>query len=367
VTLKHLSEYRNRDVSQEILSRIASISRKPVRFMEVCGTHTMSISRNGIRSLLPETITLLSGPGCPVCVTSQGEIDRFIRLSRRKEVIVATFGDLLRVPSADATLETERAAGADIRMVYSTLDALEIAAGNPDREVVFLGIGFETTAPTIAAAVLDAQKKGIPNFSVLSAHKRVIPALEALLQHKQVEVHGFICPGHVSVIIGGDAYRPLAEMYHIPCVVAGFEPMDILQAFYMLVQQIESGDAEVEIAYRRGVTFEGNRKAREVMDRVFEPCDAVWRGIGPIPQSGYRFRDGFSAFDAEKKFALPLQEVQEPDGCACGEILMGIKSPHQCGRFGKTCTPTHPVGPCMVSSEGTCAAYYKYQIPNTKY
>jgi hydrogenase expression/formation protein HypD len=335
--------------------------------MEVCGTHTMSISRYGIRSLLPETITLLSGPGCPVCVTSQGEIDRFIRLSRIEKVIVATFGDLLRVPSADATLEKERAAGADIRMVYSTLDALEIAADNPDKEVVFLGIGFETTAPTIAAAVLDAQKKGIHNFSVLSAHKRVIPALEALLQHEQVKVHGFICPGHVSVIIGGDAYRPLSETYHIPCAVAGFEPVDILQAVYMLVQQIEKGGAQVEIAYRRGVTFEGNRKAREIMARVFEPCDAVWRGIGPIPQSGYRLRAAFSAFDAEKKFALPVQDAREPEGCACGEILVGIKSPRQCSRFGKTCTPAHPVGPCMVSSEGTCAAYYKYQTPNAKY
>lgn len=362
MTLKHLSEYQNRAISQEILSRIASASRKPIRLMEVCGTHTMSISRNGIRELLPGTITLLSGPGCPVCVTSQGEIDRFIRLSRIRNVIVTTFGDLLRVPSGDASLERERAAGADIRMVYSTLDALEIAAGNPDKEVVFPGIGFETTAPTIAAAVLEADKKGIGNFSVISAHKRVVPALAALLADRQVRVDGFICPGHVSVIIGAEAYRPLSRRYHLPCVVAGFEPADILQAVYMLVGQIEKGRAEVETAYRRGVTPEGNRNAQAVMDRVFEPCDAAWRGMGPIPESGLRLRPAFTAFNAEKKFALPIEDVKEPDGCACGEILMGIKLPPQCVRFGKSCTPAHPVGPCMVSSEGTCAAYYTYRV-----
>jgi hydrogenase expression/formation protein HypD len=361
VTLKHLSEYQSRDICRGILSKIESASRKPVRLMEVCGTHTMSISRNGIRGLLPETVTLLSGPGCPVCVTSQGEIDRFIRVSRIKDVIVTTFGDLLRVPSRDATLEKERADGADIRMVYSTLDALDIAVKNPDKEVVFLGIGFETTAPTIAAAIEEANKKGIGNFSVLSANKRVIPALEALLKNDRVKVDGFICPGHVSIIIGGDAYRPVSEMYKIPCVVAGFEPVDILQAVNMLIDQIEKGCADVEIAYSRGVSFEGNLRAREALDRVFSVSDAVWRGIGPIPGSGLAIRDDYSRFDADKKFQLPVEDIPEPDGCACGEILMGIKSPPQCGRFGKTCTPTHPVGPCMVSSEGTCAAYYKYQ------
>ena len=360
MTLKHLSEYQSRDICREILSRIQSTSRKAVRLMEVCGTHTMSISRNGIRGLLPDTVTLLSGPGCPVCVTSQGEIERFIRLSRIKDVIVTTFGDLLRVPSRDATLEKERADGADIRMVYSTLDALDIAVNNPDKEVVFLGIGFETTAPTIAAAIEEARNKGIGNFSVLSANKRVIPALEALLKHEQVKVDGFICPGHVSVIIGGDAYRPVSEKYKIPCVVAGFEPVDILQAVYMLIDQIEKRRADVEIAYRRGVSFEGNLRALETMHRVFNVSDAVWRGIGPIAASGLTINRDFSQFDADIKFQLPVEDIPEPDGCACGEILMGIKSPSQCGRFGKTCTPAHPVGPCMVSSEGTCAAYYKY-------
>lgn len=356
----HLSEYQNREICQEILSRIESINRKEIRLMEVCGTHTMSISRNGIRGLLPGTVTLLSGPGCPVCVTSQGEIDRFIRLSRIKDVIVITFGDLLRVPSSDSTLEKERAQGADIRMVYSTLDALDIAIKNPRREVVFLGIGFETTAPTIAAAVLEARDRGVGNFSILAANKLVVPALQALLENRQVKVHGFICPGHVSVIIGGQAYRLLSETYHIPCVVAGFEPADILQAIYMLIHQIEQGSAEVEIAYRRGVSIEGNQKAREVMDRVFEVCDANWRGIGPIAESGLRLRKSFASFDAGERFELPVEDVKEPEGCACGEILMGIKSPNQCALFGKVCTPAHPVGPCMVSSEGTCAAYFKY-------
>ena len=358
--LKHLNEYRNRDICRKIVERIRAASRKEIRLMEVCGTHTMSISRNGIQGLLPKTVTLLSGPGCPVCVTAQGEIDRFIKLSKIKGVITTTFGDLLRVPASESSLERERAEGADVRIVYSALDSLEIAENNPGNEVVFLGIGFETTAPTIAAAIIEAEKRGLKNFSVVSANKLVPPVLDVLMKDKRLKLHGLICPGHVSVIIGAQAYIPLAEKYHIPCVVAGFEPADILQSIHMLVNQIQKGESAVEIAYRRGVTFEGNNRAKDVMDRVFETCDADWRGIGLIPQSGLRLREQFLSFDAEKKFDLSIKETKEPAGCACGEILIGVKSPTECPLFGKTCTPTHPIGPCMVSTEGTCAAYYKY-------
>ncbi|RJQ57411.1 MAG: hydrogenase formation protein HypD [Desulfobacteraceae bacterium] len=359
--LKHLSEYQNREVCQHLSEQIRTAGRKPIRLMEVCGTHTMAISRSGIRGMMPVTLTLLSGPGCPVCVTAQEEIDRFIRIARKKGVIVATFGDLMRVPASESSLNRERAEGADIRIVYSALDALEIARNNPSRETVFLGVGFETTAPTIAAAVMQAEKQGIANFSVISAHKRVPPALTALMENKAVKIDGFLLPGHVSAIIGAKAYVPLAEAYRIPCVVAGFEPADILQAIHMLVSQIEKQTAAVEIAYRRVVSFEGNARARDVMEQVFEPCDALWRGLGPIPRSGMKFRAEYSRFDAEKKFDLPLIPASEPAGCACGDVLTGIKQPPACALYGKRCTPSDPVGPCMVSTEGTCAAYYRYE------
>jgi hydrogenase expression/formation protein HypD len=360
MTLKHLSEYQDKDLCQNIIAKIKAINPKEIRLMEVCGTHTMSIARHGFRGLLPKSITLLSGPGCPVCVTSPGEIDRFICLSRIENIIITTFGDLLRVPSHESSLEKERAAGADIRMIYSVMDALEIAMKNPQKEIVFLGIGFETTTPTIAAAILDAHEKGIENFSVLASNKLVIPALQALMENKKVSVHGFICPGHVSVVIGGQAYVPLSKKYHIPCVVAGFEPLDILQAIYMLVKQIKQRRSDVEIAYRRGVTFEGNKKAMEIMGQVFEVCDAVWRGLGTIPGSGLKIRESFSAFDAEKRFRLKIKPLKEPEGCICGEVLMGIKIPKDCVLYGNLCIPDNPVGPCMVSSEGACSAYYKY-------
>ena len=360
--LKHLSEYQNREVCQEFVKRIKATVQKPIRLMEVCGTHTMSISRNGIRGLMPETVNLLSGPGCPVCVTSQGEIDRFICLAKQKEVIVATFGDLMRVPGSESSLIRERASGADIRIIYSARDALEIARSHPNREIVFLGVGFEATAPTIAAAVLEAEKAGVRNFSVISAHKLVPPALKALMENNAARIDGFICPGHVSMIIGAKVYVSLAETYRAPCVVAGFEPTDVLQAIYMLAKQIESQKATVEIAYKRGVSFEGNANARQLMHRVFEPCEAQWRGLGCIAESGLKFRAEYGRFDSEKKFDMPLVPTPEPRGCSCGDILMGIKSPPQCTLYGRTCTPAHPVGPCMVSTEGTCAAYYKYSV-----
>lgn len=364
--LKHLSEYQNKSICQHIAAGIRSRAQGPIRLMEVCGTHTMSISRNGIRGLVPEAITLLSGPGCPVCVTAQGELARFIRAARQKEVILASFGDLMRIPASESSLNQERAYGADIRIVYSVLDALDLARNNPDREVVFLGVGFETTAPTVAAAVMEAEKRNVENFSVISAHKRVPPALATLMENKAVKIDGFILPGHVSAIIGARSYVPLAKTHRIPCVVAGFEPVDILQAIHMLIKQIEDRSARVEIAYRRGVSFEGNANARQMMDRVFEPCEADWRGLGRIPESGMKFRSEYSRFDAERKFHLRLVPAPEPAGCSCGDVLTGIKSPNACALFGNRCTPNNPIGPCMVSTEGACAAYHKYEASNTQ-
>ena len=358
--MKHISEYRNKEICQNLIKNIFDIHKKEIRLMEVCGTHTMAIARNGIKKLLPETVSLLSGPGCPVCVTSQQEIDKFIKLCQFKDVIITTFGDLMRVPGTELSLLKERANGADVRVVYSTLDCLQIAEKNPNKEVVFLGVGFETTAPTIASAIITANKKGLNNFSVISAHKLVPPALTALLENDEVNVDGFICPGHVSVIIGAKAYVPIIENYQIPCVVAGFEPVDILQSIYMLISQIEHDEAKIEIAYKRVVNFEGNSKARKVMYHVFEPCDAPWRGIGVIPKSGLKIKEEFQNFNAENKFDLFVKEAPEPKGCACGEILCGTKTPLDCPLFGNKCTPDDPIGPCMVSTEGACAAYFKY-------
>lgn len=362
--MKHISEYRDKEICQKLVEKIWATSKKSIRLMEVCGTHTMSIARNGIRQLLPQNIKLISGPGCPVCVTSQQEIDQFLKLAAYENVIITTFGDLMRVPGSYSTLQKERANGADIRVVYSTLDCLDIAEKNPEKQVVFLGVGFETTAPTIAAAILEASKKNLKNFSIISAHKVVPPALVALMENKNVAVNGFICPGHVSVIIGAKAYEPIAQNYHVPCVIAGFEPVDILQSIVMLVRQIEQGKGEVEIAYKRGVTYEGNKRAEEILNQVFQPCDTNWRGLGTIPQSGLKIRDEFEEFDAQNRFDLTVENVMEPKGCACGEVLSGIKNPIDCTLFGKTCTPDDPIGPCMVSTEGTCAAYYKYHIPS---
>lgn len=355
-----MEEYRDPAISAALVERIKKHVSKDIRLMEVCGTHTMSIFRSGIRSLLPGTISLLSGPGCPVCVTAQHEIDAFIELAGIEDVIVTTFGDLIRVPGTRSSLQNERAGGGDIRIVYSTFDALEIAKKNPQKRVVFLGVGFETTAPTIAASIVAAKQMGIENYSVFSVHKLVPPALVALMKTGNVKVDGFILPGHVSVIIGERAYLPLVEEYAVPCAIAGFEPVDILQAIFMLAQQIENGDARLENGYRRAVTFSGNEKAQKILLDIFETVDAVWRGIGVIPESGLAIREAFSAFDAQKIFEIHVPEAKEPRGCACGEILTGVKTPPECALYRKVCTPEDPVGACMVSSEGTCAAYYRY-------
>jgi hydrogenase expression/formation protein HypD len=360
MTLKHAEEYRTPEISGRLAEQIRKISKKPVRLMEVCGTHTMSIFRSGIRSLLPDTIALLSGPGCPVCVTSQNEIDALIDLARTDDVIIATFGDLLRVPGSRSSLQKERANGSDIRVVYSPLDAIEIAKNHPDKNVVFLGVGFETTAPAIAASLLSAKSAGLKNYSVFSAHKLVPPALCALMNLNEIRIDGFLLPGHVSVIIGAKAYLPFFEQYQIPCVVAGFEPADILHALYLLISQIESGHPALENSYQRAVTFEGNQKATHIMATVFETADTPWRGLGIIPQSGLKIKEAFAMFDAQKRFEIRLSDAKEPKGCMCGDILSGLKTPPECLLYKKICTPMNPVGPCMVSTEGTCAAYYRY-------
>ena len=360
MTIKHIEEYRDPDISRRILTKIRKKSTRPVRLMEVCGTHTVAIFKSGIRALLPETITLLSGPGCPVCVTAQQEIDTFIQLARCDGVIVVTFGDLMRVPGTTSSLQKERADGRDVRMVYSAMDALAVARRHPDKKVVFLGVGFETTAPTIAASILAARQTGLNNYLVYPAHKLVPPALNALMDNQQAALDGFLLPGHVSVIIGTEAYRPFFERYQAPCAVAGFEPTDLLQGIAMLVDQIESHTPRLDNAYPRAVSPEGNLKARQILDRVFRVVDAPWRGIGVIGGSGLAIQEDFEAFDAHRAFDIEMPEIQEPKGCACGEILTGNKTPPQCPLYKKICTPVDPVGPCMVSSEGTCAAYYRY-------
>ncbi|MFH1488701.1 MAG: hydrogenase formation protein HypD [Pseudomonadota bacterium] len=359
MALKYREEYRDPRLARGLIENIMQWNHRDVRLMEVCGTHTTSIFKSGIRSALPPSITLLSGPGCPVCVTAQGEIDAFIELSRRRDVIITTFGDLMRVPGQASSLQRERADGSDIRVVYSTNDALEIAADNPGKKVVFLGVGFETTAPTIAASILAAEETGISNFSVFSAHKLVPPALDALMKIVGLKLDGLILPGHVSVIIGEKAYGPLVKEYGMPCAIAGFEPVDILQAISHLLEQIKSGKSKLENCYPRAVGYDGNIKARQFMETVFETVHATWRGLGEIPYSGLGIREDFASFDARRIFDVAVNDVEEPKGCACGQILTGMKTHPECPLYRKVCTPMDPVGPCMVSSEGTCAAYYR--------
>jgi hydrogenase expression/formation protein HypD len=352
--------YRDPELAKGLVQQIKSRSQRPVRLMEVCGTHTVSLFRSGVRSLLPETLTLLSGPGCPVCVTAQGEIDAFVQLARRPDTIVTTFGDLLRVPGSGASLQEVKATGADVRIVYSAADALTIARANPAREVVFLGVGFETTAPTIAATLMGARRTGCPNFSVAATHKTVPVALEALLDRPDLEVDGLLLPGHVSVMIGMAGYRPFFDKTRMPAVVTGFEPTDLLMGIAELVSQIETGRPRLANAYPRAVTEAGNPKAMALLAQVFAPADVQWRGLGVIPASGLALRPEFEAFDALKRFEVEIVDTPEPRGCACGQILTGTRIPPQCPLYKTACTPVHPVGPCMVSSEGTCAAYYRY-------
>ena len=328
--------------------------------MEFCGGHTFAILQNGIRDLLPSNLELVSGPGCPVCVTATSDLDKAIFLSRLPQTIIATFGDMVRVPGSHGSLASARAEGADVRIVYSTMDALDIAQENPQSQVIFVGIGFETTAPTIAASILEAQRREIDNYRVLPLGKLCPPVMEALLKMGETKIDGIIGPGHVSTIIGSRPYEFIPREYGVPFVISGFEPLDILLTVEMLVEQIEEENPKVEIAYRRGVKPEGNARAQELMQEVFEVSDANWRGIGEIPQSGLSIRGEFSHFDALKAYNIEPGLSREPKGCICGEILRGIKNPEDCRLFRLVCTPENPIGPCMVSSEGSCAAYYRY-------
>ncbi len=358
--MKFITEFRRPELARGLISQIHHKSRTKARFMEFCGGHTVTIFRYGIRQALPKTLEMVSGPGCPVCVTANADLDKAIALSQIPEVIITTFGDMLKVPGSRSSLEEAKASGADVRMVYSTIDALKIAGENRDRSVVFLGIGFETTAPTVAASILHAQEAGIGNYYVLSMHKLCPPAIRAILDSGETRLEGLICPGHVSAIIGARPWESVAKDYRIPCVISGFEPLDILQAVSMLVTQVERKEAGVEIAYRRGVRPEGNPEALRIMEEVFEPGPARWRGLGEIDSSGLKLRSKYKRFDAELAFDIATEPAQEPQGCLCGEILRGVKTPPDCSLFGKTCTPERPVGPCMVSSEGSCAAYFLY-------
>jgi len=363
--MKHVDEYRDGELARAIARRIAEEAQgeRAYRLMEFCGGHTHAISRYGIEDLLPENIRLIHGPGCPVCVLPMGRIDDAIRLAERKEVTLCTYADLMRVPaSGGASLMKAKANGADIRMVYSTLDAIALAEKEPEREVVFFAIGFETTTPPTALAIRLAQKKGLANFSVFCNHVLTPAAMQAILDTKDgVEIEGFVGPAHVSTVIGSAPYRRFATDYHKPVVIAGFEPLDVLQAILMLVRQINEGRCEIENQYRRAVTESGNAKAIDEMAEIFELRDAFeWRGLGEIRKSALKLRDAYAQFDAEKRFSMVTKPARDNPACECGAILRGQKRPQDCKLFGVACTPETPMGSCMVSSEGSCAAYWAY-------
>lgn len=339
--------------------KIKSFATKKTNIMEVCGTHTMAIASSGIKSLLPKNINLISGPGCPVCVTPAGIIDSAIELAKNGCIIV-TFGDMLKVPGSISSLEKEKSNGYGIKIVYSAGDAIEIAKNNPKKEVVFVGVGFETTAPTIAAAVKIADREKIKNFSVIPAFKLIPPALKIILEQKKIKIDAFILPGHVSAIIGSRPYGFIPENFNTPAVITGFEPADILGGIFLILKQIKSNKPEIEIQYKRAVKPQGNPFAVKLLYSVFEETDSQWRGIGIIKNSGLKFTKKYENYDALKKFKVKIKNTKDPAGCLCGKVLTGIAKPQQCGYFGKNCTPLNPIGPCMVSSEGTCAAYYKY-------
>jgi hydrogenase expression/formation protein HypD len=359
--MKYIDEFRNKDLIRNILRLIQSEATIPLTFMEVCGGHTMSIHKFGIPSLLPENISLLSGPGCPVCVSSRSYIDQALAYARLKDVILCTFGDLIRVPGSSSSLEKAKSEGADIRMVYSPLDAVDLAEKNPDRKIVFLGIGFETTSPGSAAAVLQAHKKGISNFYLYSSHKIMPPAMQALIK-EGIPINGYIAPGHVSTITGSAMYESLVRKYKVACVISGFEPLDILQSIYMLLMQTKYNNPKVEIQYKRVVQAEGNLKAQALLKECFTLRDDWWRGLGILPDSGFQLKKTYEKYDAEKQIPVEVEKTKEEKGCICGDILKGLHVPEECKLFRSVCTPMNPVGACMVSNEGACAAHYKYAL-----
>lgn len=354
------NDFKDPELARGLIDSIRALAPEHATLMEVCGTHTVAIARNGIRSLMPDGCRLASGPGCPVCVTSNRDIDAVIALARVPEVILTTFGDMTRVPGSTSSLLKEQAAGRDVRIVYSPLDALTIAKENPERQIVFVGVGFETTTPLIAIAIKRARAMGLRNFSVFAAHKNMPNAMDVLMGDPDLKVDALILPGHVSTIIGMEPWRFLAEKYGIPGVITGFEPLDVLEGIAMIMRQLREGRAEIENAYTRGVMPQGNPVALAAIDEVFETCTATWRGLGDIEGSGYRIRDEFSEFDALRRFQPEIEPTKEPRGCRCGDVLRGIMAPDECPLFRKVCTPENPVGPCMVSSEGSCAAYFRY-------
>lgn len=356
------SAFRDPELARALIARIRhEAGDRSINLMEVCGTHTMSIGRFGFRSVVPDNLHLLSGPGCPVCVTDNRDIDRAIAIARIEGVTVATFGDMMRVPGSTSSLAAEKAAGRDVRIVYSPLDALRIAEAQPRREIVFVSVGFETTTPAIAACLLDAVDRGLANFSMLCANKLTPPALRAIADDPQTRIDGFMLPGHVSTITGLTPYRFLVDEFGLPGAVTGFEPVDILASIELLVRMVVDGAPDIVNAYRRGVDDGGNPMARALTDRVFETVDATWRGLGKLPASGLRIRDEYACYDAQRRFDVRVEPTREPRGCRCGDVLRGRIAPAACPLFGSACTPEHPVGPCMVSSEGSCAAHHRYR------
>ncbi len=358
--MKYLDEFRDSALARPLVAELQKAVTRPLRVMEICGSHTMAIFRNGLRSILPEGYTLISGPGCPVCVTSASHMDAFIAMADRPGVRVAIFGDLFRVPGTDGSLANASSRGAKVDIVYSPMDALDLAVRHPEDLIVFLGVGFETTTPGIAATILAAKNRNVTNFTVFSTQKVMPPPLIALLDDPGLKIDGLLCPGHVSSIIGAGAYQPLVDKYHLACVVAGFETTDLLNSLILLARQVGRGEAKVENTYKRAVNWEGNLRAARMVDEIFEPADMEWRGLGVIPGSGLAIRSGYADFDAVVRLGITLPAAREAKGCRCGEILKGMSIPTECPLFNTRCTPGTPIGPCMVSSEGTCAAYHKY-------
>ena len=359
--MKYLDEYRDGELAQQFAREIHRVTTRPWNIMEVCGGQTHAIVKFGIDEVLPQEITLIHGPGCPVCVTPLEMIDKALEIAARPGVIFTSFGDMLRVPGSTADLLSVKAQGGDVRMVYSPLDAVKIAEQNLTKEIVFFGVGFETTAPATAMAVFQAAQKGLKNFSMLVSHVLVPPAIEALMSSPNCRVQAFLAAGHVCAIMGYEEYPPLAAKYRVPIVVTGFEPLDILQGIMMCVQQLESGRAEVENQYSRAVRREGNQPAQQLVGRVFKVAPRKWRGVGEIPASGLGLNPAYAAFDAELKFAVADRNVDEPTDCLSGQVLQGHLKPHACPAFGVRCTPERPLGATMVSGEGACAAYYRYR------
>jgi hydrogenase expression/formation protein HypD len=359
--LRYIDEYRDAKVALGLARRIASRATRPWVLMEICGGQTHTIMHYGLDELLPPEVELVHGPGCPVCVTPIEVIDKAIAIAAMPGVIFVSYGDMLRVPGSRSDLFEVKASGGDVRIAYSPMEAIKIARANPDRQVVFFGVGFETTAPANAMPVWQARREGLTNFSLLASHVLVPPAIRLLLRQPSNRVQGFIAPGHVCTVMGYREYEDLAAEFRVPFVVGGFEPVDLLEAIAMLVEQLEEGRAEAENQYSRSVTREGNPAARKIMFEVFEPCDRKWRGIGPIPMSGYRIREEFAQYDAERVFDVATVTAEEPPECIAAAVLQGLKKPHDCSAFGESCTPERPLGAPMVSSEGACAAYYRYR------